>query len=67
MFCNVIITRPFDHAFTYKLKKDQIVKVGSIVNVPFGKTKYQIGMVESVSKNINSLSSAILRLSNSRF
>ena len=52
MFCNVIITRPFDHAFTYKLKKDQIVKVGSIVNVPFGKTKYQIGMVESVSKNI---------------
>ena len=53
MFCNVIITRPFDHAFTYKLKKDQIVKVGSIVNVPFGKTKYQIGMVESVSKNMS--------------
>ena len=52
MFCNVIIMRPFDHVFTYKLKKDQIVKEGSIVSVPFGKTKYQIGMVESVSKNI---------------
>ena len=53
MFCNVIVTRPFDQIFTYKLKNGQIVKEGSIVSVPFGKSKNQIGMVESVHKNIN--------------
>ena len=52
MFCNVIVTRPFDQIFTYKVKKDQIVKVGSIVSIPFGKSKNQIGMVESISNNI---------------
>ena len=52
MFCNVIITRPFDQKFTYKLKKDQIVKEGSIVCVPFGKSIKQIGMVESIAKDI---------------
>ena len=36
MFCNVVVTRPFDQVFTYKLKKGQNVKEGSIVNVPFG-------------------------------
>ena len=51
MFCNVIITRPFDQIFTYKLKKGQVVKEGTIVGVPFGKSKNQIGMVESISKN----------------
>ena len=45
MFCNVIVTRPFDQIFTYKLKKGQSVKEGSIVCVPFGKKKDQIGMV----------------------
>ena len=45
MFCNIIITRPFDQYFTYKLKKGQIVKEGNIVRVPFGKTKNQLGMV----------------------
>ena len=45
MFCNIIITRPFDQYFTYKLKKGQIVKEGSIVRVPFGRTKNQLGMV----------------------
>jgi primosomal protein N' (replication factor Y) (superfamily II helicase) len=53
MFCNVIVTRPFDQIFTYKLKKGQIIKEGSIVSVPFGKSNNQIGMVESVSKNLN--------------
>ena len=53
MFCNVIVTRPFDQIFTYKLKKDQILQEGSIVSVPFGKSNNQIGMVESVSKDIN--------------
>ena len=52
MFCNVIVTRPFDQVFTYKIKEGQIVKEGSIVSVPFGKSKKQIGMVESVFKNI---------------
>ena len=45
MFCNIIITRPFDQYFTYKLKKGQIVKEGTIVRVPFGRTKNQLGMV----------------------
>ena len=52
MFCNVIVTRPFDQVFSYKLKKGQIVKLGSVVIVPFGKSKNEIGMVHSVSKNI---------------
>ena len=50
MFCNVIVTRPFDKTFTYKLKKNQIVKEGSIVSIPFGKSNNQIGMIESVVK-----------------
>jgi len=45
MFCNVIVTRPFDQVYTYKLKKDQYVKEGTIVSAPFGKKKDQIGMV----------------------
>ena len=45
MFCNVIVTRPFDQVFSYKIQKGQVVKKGSIVSVPFGKTKDQIGMV----------------------
>ena len=53
MFCNVIITRPFDQTFTYKVKKDQTVKVGSIVSIPFGRSSQQIGMVESVFKNLS--------------
>ena len=50
MFCNVIVTRPFDQVFTYKLKKDQKAKVGNIVLVPFGKSNKQIGMIDSISK-----------------
>ena len=50
MFCNVIVTRPFDQVFTYNVKIDQIIKEGSIVSVPFGRSKNQIGMVESVFK-----------------
>jgi primosomal protein N' (replication factor Y) len=45
MFCNVIVTRPFDQVYTYKLKKGQFVKEGAIVRAPFGKKKNQIGMV----------------------
>ena len=50
MFCNVIITRPFDQIFTYKLKKGQDVERGSIVSIPFGKSGNQIGMVDSIFK-----------------
>ena len=53
MFCNIIVTRPFDQTFTYRVKEGQILKVGSIVSVPFGKSVNQIGMVESVFKKIN--------------
>ena len=53
MFCNVIVTRPFDQIFTYKLKKGQMVKEGSIVSIPFGKSNNQIGMVVSVFKKTN--------------
>ena len=52
MFCNVIITRPFDQVFTYKLKEGQAAKEGSVVLVPFGKSKNQIGMVSQINKNI---------------
>ena len=52
MFCNIIITRPFDQTFTYELTDDQNAKEGSIVSVPFGKSNNQIGMIVSVSKNI---------------
>ena len=45
MYCNVIVTRPFDHAFTYRIKNNQKVKIGSVVSVPFGKKKDQLGMV----------------------
>ena len=52
MFCNIIVTRPFNQIFTYKLKKNQSVRKGSIVSIPFGRSKNQIGMVESISNNI---------------
>ena len=50
MYCNVIVTRPFNQIFTYKVKHGQLVKEGTIVSVPFGRSKNQIGMVESISK-----------------
>ena len=52
MYCNVLITKPFDHTFTYKLKSDQIVEKGSIVLVPFGKKNDQIGMVYEICKSV---------------
>jgi len=54
MFCNVIVTRPFDQVFTYKLQKGYVVEKGSIVNVPFGKSKKQIGMVVNIFNNLSS-------------
>ena len=51
MYCNVLVIKPFDHTFTYKIKDDQKVKVGNIVNVPFGKKKDQIGIVYEMCGN----------------
>ena len=49
MYCNVLVTRPFDQSFTYKAKAKQIVKVGSVVSVSFGRKKDQIGIICSIS------------------
>ena len=48
MYCNVLVTKPFDHTFTYKIRDEQIVKIGSIVQVPFGKKNDELGMVEEI-------------------
>jgi primosomal protein N' (replication factor Y) len=48
MYCNVIVTSPLDQLFTYKVRNKQLVQVGSIVLVPFGKKKDHIGMVVSL-------------------
>ncbi len=43
MYCDIIVNRPFNQAFTYKVNNLK-VKRGQIVQVPFGKTT-EIGMV----------------------
>ena len=43
MYYNIIIARPFDKVFTYKLD-DQSLEIGQIVIVPFGKAM-EVGMV----------------------
>ncbi len=59
MYCNILITKPFNHTFTYKLKPHQSVTKGNIVLIPFGKKNDQIGMVyetynslPTIAKNI---------------
>ena len=51
MYCNVLVTRPFDHTFTYKIRNDQNVKIGSVVSVSFGKKKDQIGIIYRLCGN----------------
>ena len=29
MYCNVLVTKPFDHTFTYKIRDDQNIKLGN--------------------------------------
>jgi len=53
MYCNIIVTRPFDQTFTYRIKSNQKVKVGSIVSIPFGKKKNQLGMVYELTNQID--------------
>ncbi|MDC0232635.1 primosomal protein N' [Pelagibacteraceae bacterium] len=43
MYYNIIIARPFDKVFTYKLD-DHFLEIGQIVIVPFGKAM-EVGMV----------------------
>ena len=51
MYCNIIITRPFNHVFTYDVGSAK-VKKGQIVLVPFGKST-EVGMIleTNVSKS----------------
>ena len=51
MYCNVLVIKPFDHTFTYKIRTDQNIKLGNIVNVPFGNKKDQIGIVYELCEN----------------
>ena len=47
MYCNIIVNRPFNQAFTYNAGNFK-VKKGHIVQVPFG-TTVEIGMVIETS------------------
>ena len=51
MYCNIIVTRPFNHVFTYDVGSAK-VKKGQIVLVPFGKST-EVGMIleTNVSKS----------------
>ena len=51
MYCKVLITKPFDKTFTYQIKSNEKVQVGSVVRVPFGNKKTQIGIVYDLSNN----------------
>lgn len=59
MYCNILVTRPFDQYFTYKYNIHQKIKRGSLVLVPFGKKKDQIGVVYDV---VNTLPKKIEKL-----
>ena len=48
MYCNILVTKQFDQYFTYKFNIDQKIKKGSLVMVPFGKKKDQIGLVYEI-------------------
>ena len=54
-FIEVIIPLPIKSTFTYIVNESEFnfLEPGFRVMVPFGKSKNQIGMVESVHKNIN--------------
>ena len=54
MYCNVLVTKPFDQYFTYKFNIHQKIKNGSLVLVPFGKKKNQIGLVYEILSTLPS-------------
>ncbi len=51
MYCNILVTKPFDQVFTYKTKPNQKVKIGNIVKVSFGRKRDQIGIVYELLGN----------------
>jgi primosomal protein N' (replication factor Y) len=51
-FANVLVAYPLDQEFTYSFTKDQTVKVGTIVLVPF-RSKSYLGVVSSIKDKIN--------------
>ena len=52
MYCNILVTKPFDQVFTYKLSSNQECRVGNIVSVPFGKKEDQIGMITEIFEDL---------------
>ena len=48
MYCNILVTKPFNQYFTYKFNIYHKIKKGSLVLVPFGKKKDQIGIVYDI-------------------
>ena len=48
MYCNILVTKPFDQYFTYKFNINQKITRGSLVQVDFGKKKDQIGVVYDI-------------------
>ena len=48
MYCNILVTKPFDQYFTYKFNIHQKIKRGNLVLVPFGKKNDQIGLVYEI-------------------
>ena len=53
MYCNVLVTRPFNDAFTYKIGAKQKVQIGSVVSVSFGKKDDQLGIVIEKITNLS--------------
>ena len=52
MYCNILVTKPFEKCFTYELRANQKIKRGNIVIIPFGKNKDQIGLVYQISDSL---------------
>ena len=51
-FATILVAYPLDQEFTYSFKADQMIKVGSIVQVPFRNKDY-IGVVRSIQDKAN--------------
>ena len=52
MYCNVLVIKPFNQYFTYKIEEHQKIKVGHIVQVPFGNKSDLIGLVYEITNTI---------------
>ena len=51
MYCNLIVTRPFNQVFTYDTGNTK-VKKGQIAIVPFGKS-IEVGMIVEINVSIS--------------